>query len=313
MMKHILITGGAGFIGSNTVQYALNQGLMVTVVDSFECSAVTAELLEKLGARVLKMDIRDSQSLKKINQKYDAVIHLAAQVSVPKSIQDPEHNNSVNVNGTENVLELAQRNGVKRFIFASSSAVYGDCETMPLCENYMGELQSPYAQSKLDIEKVIDAQFKQGGECLSFRFFNVYGPNQQFDSSYGAVVPIFINLLSQGIQPTIYGSGKQSRDFIHVRDVAGLLVDIAVKEWNNRIQSVYNVGTGTSVSVNELASLIHKLTRSKTKLEPKFEPERIGDIQHSLASITAISSDLNWKPEISLQEGLEELIEVISR
>ncbi len=313
MMKHILITGGAGFIGSNTVQYALNQGLMVTVVDSFECSAVPAELLEKLGARVLKMDIRDSQSLKEIYEKYDAIIHLAAQVSVPKSIQEPEHNHSVNINGTENVLDLAQRNGVKRFIFASSSAVYGDCETIPLCENYRGEIQSPYAQSKLEMEKVIHAQFKQGAECLSLRFFNVYGPNQKFDSSYGAVVPNFINLLTKGIQPTIYGSGKQSRDFVHVRDVAGLLVDLAVREWNNRIKSVYNVGTGTSVSVNELASLIHKLTHSKTKLEPKFEPERMGDIQHSLASITAISGDLNWKPEISLQEGLEELIEVYSR
>tara|TARA_B100000459_G_C8595902_1_gene209756 strand:+ start:1091 stop:2032 length:942 start_codon:yes stop_codon:yes gene_type:complete len=313
MMKHILITGGAGFIGSNTVQHALNQDLKVTVLDSFESSAVSAESLEKAGANVLKLDIRDERSIRNINEEYDAIIHLAAQVSVPKSIQDPEYNHSVNINGSEHVLEFGRRNNVKRFIFASSSAVYGDCETMPLSENSEGELQSPYAQSKLEMEKVIDAQFKQGAECLSLRFFNVYGPNQKFDSSYGAVIPIFINLLSQGIQPTIYGSGKQSRDFVHVRDVARLLVDVAVGEWNNRTQSVYNVGTGTSVSVNELASLIHKLTDSTTKLEPKFEPERRGDIQHSLASIAAVSNDLNWKPEISLQEGLEELIEVKSR
>ena len=178
-MKHILITGGAGFIGSNTVQYAFKLGLKVTVLDSFENAAVSRNSLEKLGVNVHEMDIQDRQSLEELNEEFDAIIHLAAQVSVPKSIQDPLRNHTVNVDGTEHILQLAQRNDVKRFIFASSSAVYGDCETMPLKESYSGELQSPYAQSKSDIESRIDTKFQEGCEFVSLRFFNVYGPNQR--------------------------------------------------------------------------------------------------------------------------------------
>ena len=309
-MKHILITGGAGFIGSNTVQYALKFGLKVTVLDSFENAAVSIDFLEMLGANILEMDIQDRQSLEQLNDEFDAIIHLAAQVSVPKSIQDPLRNHAVNVDGTEHVLQLAQRNDVKRFIFASSSAVYGDCETMPLKESYSGELQSPYAQSKSDIESRIDTKFQEGCEFVSLRFFNVYGPNQRLDSNYGAVVPIFIGLLSRGIQPTIYGTGQQSRDFVHVHDVARLLVDLAINKWPNPSQSIYNVGTGKAVTVIELASHIHKLTGSGSPFEPAFQSEREGDIERSVASIVAIENDLGWKPEIQLEEGLRKLIEV---
>ena len=309
-MKHILITGGAGFIGSNTVQYALKLGLKVTVLDSFENAAVSRDFLAKLGVNILEIDIQDRQSLEQLNDQFDAIIHLAAQVSVPKSIQDPLRNQAVNVDGTEHVLQLAQRNDVKRFIFASSSAVYGDCKTMPLEEGYSGELQSPYAQSKLDIERKIDAKFKEGCEFVSLRFFNVYGPNQRLDSNYGAVVPIFIDLLSRGIHPTIYGTGQQSRDFVHVHDVARLLVDLATNKWPNPSQSIYNVGTGKAVTVIELASHIHKLTGSGSSFEPTFQSEREGDIERSVASIVAIENDLGWKPEIELEEGLRKLIEV---
>ena len=309
-MKHILITGGAGFIGSNTVQYALKLGLKVTVLDSFENAAVSRDFLENLGVNILEMDIQDCQSLERLNDEFDAIIHLAAQVSVPKSIQDPIRNHAINVDGTEHVLQLAQRNDVKRFIFASSSAVYGDCNSMPLEEGYGGELQSPYAQSKLDIERKIDAKFKEGCEFVSLRFFNVYGPNQRLDSNYGAVVPIFIDLLSRGIQPTIYGTGQQSRDFVHVHDVARLLVDVATNEWPNPSKSIYNVGTGKAVTIIELASHIHKLTGSGSSFEPTFHSEREGDIERSVASIVAIENDLGWKPEIQLEEGLRKLIEV---
>ena len=309
-MKHILITGGAGFIGSNTVQYALKLGLKVTVLDSFENATVSKDFLEKLSVNILEIDIRDRQSIEQLNDEFDAIIHLAAQVSVPKSIQDPLRNQAVNVDGTEHVLQLAQRNDVKRFIFASSSAVYGDRKIMPLVEGYSGELQSPYAQSKLDIERKIDAKFQEGCEFVSLRFFNVYGPNQRLDSNYGAVVPIFIDLLSRGIQPTIYGTGQQSRDFVHVHDVARLLVEVATNEWPNPSQSIYNVGTGKAVTVIELASHIHKLTGSGSPFEPAFQSEREGDIERSVASIVAIENDLGWKPEIQLEEGLRKLIEV---
>ena len=312
MMKHILVTGGAGFIGSNTVRYALDKGLTVSVLDSFENAVLSKDDLIELGAHVLELDIQDPRALESMTSPFDAIVHLAAQVSVPKSIQDPERNHSVNVSGTEHVLQFAQQNGVKRFIFASSSAVYGDCETMPLSENSQGELQSPYAKSKLEIEQKIDDYFQQGSEFLSLRFFNVYGPEQQLDSNYGAVVPIFIDRYTQGIQPTIYGSGSQSRDFVNVRDIARLLVDLSVGEWAQPKQSVYNVGTGQSVTITELASLIHQLSQSNLAFEPSYQTQRAGDIEHSVASIEAVRRDLNWKPEISLEDGLRELIEVDS-
>ena len=312
MMKHILVTGGAGFIGSNTVRYARDKGLTVSVLDSFENAVISKHELLGLGVRVHELDIQNCQAIESISGQIDAIVHLAAQVSVPKSIQDPERNHSVNVSGTEHVLQFAQQNNVKRFIFASSSAVYGDCETMPLSESSGGELQSPYAKSKFEIEQKIDACFQQGSEFLSLRFFNVYGPEQRLDSNYGAVVPIFIDRYTQGIQPTIYGSGKQSRDFVNVRDVSRLLVDLSIGEWAQPKQSVYNVGTGQSVTITELASLIHGLSQSNLAFEPSFQTQRAGDIEHSVASIEAIRRDFNWKPEISLEDGLRELIEVDS-
>ena len=312
MMKHILVTGGAGFIGSNTVRFALGKGLTVSVLDSFENAVISKLELLELGVRVHELDIQNFQAIESVSGQFDAIVHLAAQVSVPKSIQDPERNHSVNVSGTEHLLQFAQQNGVKRFIFASSSAVYGDCETMPLSESSEGELQSPYAKSKFEIEQKIDAYFQQGAEFLSLRFFNVYGPEQRLDSNYGAVVPIFIDRYTQGIQPTIYGSGKQSRDFVNVRDVSRLLVDLSIGEWAQPKQSVYNVGTGQSVTITELASLIHELSQSNLAFEPSFQTQRAGDIEHSVASIEAIRRDFNWKPEISLENGLRELIEVDS-
>ena len=165
--------------------------------------------------------------------------------------------------------------------------------------------------SKLTSERLYLAAARNAGLTSRIgRYHNVYGPNQRLDSNYGAVVPIFIDLLSRGIQPTIYGTGQQSRDFVHVHDVARLLVDLATNEWPNPSQSIYNVGTGKAVTVIELASHIHKIAGSGSSLEPTFQSERVGDIERSVASIVAIENDLGWKPEIQLAEGLRKLIEV---
>ena len=210
--------------------------------DSFENAVFSQDDLFELGADVLRIDIQNEQEFENMRVQYDAIIHLAAQVSVPKSIQFPKKNHSVNVIGARNVLRLAQQNNVSRFIFASSSAVYGDCECMPLTRMRMVNY-NPHAQSKSEMEEklmAISARVRISEPSL----FNVYGPNQRLDSDYGAVIPIFINLLSRGIQPSIFGSGNQSRDFVHVHDVARLLVDLSIEQWPQPKQSVYNVGTG---------------------------------------------------------------------
>ena len=312
-MTHILITGGAGFIGSNTVQYALNLGFDVTVLDSFENAVFSEEELRNLGAKILNIDVREKEKIEALNTKYDSIIHLAAQVSVTKSFQSTEENHAINIVGSTNILQFAERLDIDRFIFASSSAVYGDCTTMPLSESNLGTLQSPYASSKHEIESQINQGFERGKEYLSLRFFNVYGPHQHLDSNYGAVIPIFVNLLRNGEQPTIHGLGNQTRDFVHVNDVSKLLVDLATKEWPNPVQSVYNVGTGIPTTVVDLASLIHRVLDSKTKFQPNFGKPREGDIEQSVASIQATLRDLDWQPMTSLEDGIRQLIGVDSQ
>lgn len=309
-MKHILITGGAGFIGSNTVQYALDLGFEVTVLDSFENAVSSTEELRNLGAKILNIDVREKEKIDALNYKFDSIIHLAAQVSVPKSLQSPAENHAINVEGSINMLQFAKRLGIGRFIFASSSAVYGDCTTMPLSESFLGTLQSPYASSKHEIENRIHQAFEEGKEHLSLRFFNVYGPNQHLDSNYGAVIPIFVNVLRNGDQPLIHGLGNQTRDFVHVDDVSRLLVDLATKEWSNPLQSVYNVGTGIPTTVIDLASLIHRVLASPTEFQPRFGKARKGDIEQSVASIQATLRDLDWQPKIALEDGIRHLIGV---
>jgi nucleoside-diphosphate-sugar epimerase len=247
--------------------------------------------------------------LNSIKGEFDSLIHLAAQVSVPKSFTHQKQTEEINGKGTENVLALAEKLGIKRFILASSSAVYGDYEQMPLEESKIGTIQSPYAKTKLDNEILIEKLFAQGNEFLALRFFNVYGQGQGGNSGYAAVIPIFVNSLREGKEITIFGDGKQTRDFIHVSDVSNLLISLSINKWPHPKQHAFNVGSGQSQTILHVAKLVQKFIDNGKPLEIRFEMEREGDIRHSIASMDSTKEQLGWEPSIAFEEGLKRLIQ----
>lgn len=308
-MKHILVTGGAGFIGSNVVKHANEQGLRITVIDSLRPSSKEMDEYIQSGIHYIQCDIRDLDQLNSIKGEFDSLIHLAAQVSVPKSFTHQKETEEINGKGTENVLALAEKLGIKRFILASSSAVYGDYEQMPLEESKIGTIQSPYAKTKLDNEILIEKLFAKGNEFLALRFFNVYGQGQGGNSGYAAVIPIFVNSLREGKEITIFGDGKQTRDFIHVSDVSHLLISLSINKWPQPKQHAFNVGSGQSQTILHVAKLVQKFIDNGKPLEIRFEMEREGDIRHSIASMDSTKEQLGWEPSIAFEEGLKRLIQ----
>ena len=306
-MKHVLVTGGAGFIGTNVAKYAIKSGIRVTVIDWATLPLEKSIEFNELGINYLQYDIRDLDRLNTIDVKFDSIIHLAAQVSVPKSFSHQKETEETNIEGTENIIALANKLGVKRFILASSSAVYGDCEEIPLTENSTGTLLSPYAETKSVNEMMIKDEFDNGKQFLALRFFNVYGPGQNANSQYAAVIPKFLQLFKQKRPITIFGDGKQSRDFIHVSDVSRLLISLSVEKWPHPNQHIFNVGTGESHTIIQLVDLIED--NIDDTLEVQYEAERAGDILHSVASIASAKEQLNWEPITSFKEGLRLLIE----
>ena len=309
LMKHILVTGGAGFIGSNVVKHALKQGLRISIIDSLEPTLKEMDEYIRSGIDYIQCDIRDLDQLDSIKGEFDSLIHLAAQVSVPKSFTHQKETEEINGKGTENVLALAEKLGIKRFILASSSAVYGDYEQMPLEENKIGTIQSPYAKTKLDNEILIEKSFAKGKEFLALRFFNVYGQGQGGNSGYAAVIPIFVNSLNEGKEITIFGDGEQTRDFIHVSDVSHLLISLSINKWPQPKQHAFNVGSGQSQTILHVATLVQKFINNGKPLEIRFEMEREGDIRHSVASMDSTKEQLGWEPSIAFEEGLKRLIQ----
>ncbi|MBT3541263.1 MAG: NAD-dependent epimerase/dehydratase family protein [Opitutae bacterium] len=307
-MKHVLVTGGAGFIGKNVAKYAIKIGIQVTIIDWATLSSEESIEFIKLGINYIQYDIRDTEKLNTIDGKYDSIIHLAAQVSVPKSFTHQKETEEINIEGTANVISLAKRLGIKRFILASSSAVYGDCKDIPLTEDNTGTLLSPYAKTKHENEEMIKTEFEEGNEFLALRFFNVYGSGQSANSQYAAVIPKFLQCVKKSEPITIFGDGKQSRDFVHVSDVSRLLVTLSVESWSSPGQHVFNVGTGQSCSISQLVELIQDINEENPSLEIRYEDERSGDILHSVASILSIKEQLNWEPMISFEQGLRQLI-----
>ena len=306
------MTGGAGFIGSSFVKIALDRGFQIRVLDNL--SAGTEEMASKLREMevdVLIGDVRDSELLDIVMKDVDAVVHLAAQVSVPISVQNPDETASINIDGTNTLLSKCSKFGIKRFIMASSAAVYGENENLPLSEKDAVDLLSPYAESKWKNELQISKARNDGMEAVALRLFNVYGIGQRPDSAYAAVIPKFVDLMVQGKAPQVHGDGLQTRDFIHVNDVCEAIFTFLDPIWSGDSYHVFNVATQTRISlvnlIDEINSSLAEVAQSHVPLEPKFGPVRPGDIHHSMADITRLKDATNWRPAIKFTERKREV------
>lgn len=306
-MNKILVTGGAGFIGSNLIPLLLEKGYTVSVFDNLYSGKM--ENLEKVQKhpqfRFVGGDIRDRATLHNALAGIDAIVHLAALIDVTASVEDPALTHEVNVTGTLNVLQEATKNNVKKIIFASSTAVYGDTKTLPVKEENPLHPISPYAASKAASEAYLHAFNKcYGIDTVALRFFNVYGPKNQ-NSPYSGVITKFLQKALKNETLNVEGDGEQTRDFIHVTDIAKALT--LALEAENVGGEVFNVCTGKPTSVNNLIDTLK--TETKQKLQVNHGPARVGDIRHSYGDPTKATNKLGFKSKITLAKGLKTLIE----
>jgi UDP-glucose 4-epimerase len=295
MSKKFLITGGAGFIGTNLVEALVDQGAEVIVVD--DLSEGDASRLPK-DVIFHKLDVRDSNGLVEVMKGVDVVVHLAAQPRVQFSIDSPVEAHDVNVNGTLAVLEAAKKTEVKRVVFAASSAAYGDQETLPLSVDLLTDPKSPYALHKLIGEGMMKLWSDLYGiETVSLRFFNVYGPYFDPDGPYALVIGRFLKLKAENKALTITGDGEQTRDFIHVHDVVRAIIESSTNETVGHGE-VLNIGSGVQTSINELVGIIGGEVEY---IEERHEP------RHTLADISKTKKLLDWSPEVKLENGIKGL------
>ena len=312
-MGKLLITGGAGFIGSALAMKALERGWGVRVLDNNPIfNHPFSEQFKSIGVEIIKGDIRDRDLMKVAIEGCNAVVHLAAQVSVPISVINPEETLDINVKGTSKVIQLCHEFGIERLIMASSAAVYGECENFPLKEEEAGQTLSPYAHSKWTNEKqIIDAR-NMGLKAAVLRFFNVYGPGQSPEGGYAAVIPKFIDQMVNGISPQINGDGLQTRDFIHVDDVSNAILALLAGDWKAEDYHVFNVASQTETSLNDLVEIINKaignVRPAHESIYPTYGPIRSGDIRHSFADIERMRTTYGWNPAILFQNGIEEMV-----
>jgi UDP-glucose 4-epimerase len=300
MSKRILITGGAGFIGSHLARHFAEQA-EVTVLDDLRSGY--ARNLEGVRCRFLQGSILDDVTLKQAIAGAEEVYHLAAMISVPESVAKPAECAQMNTEGTRRVLDAALAAGARKVVLASSAAIYGDNPTVPKLESMVPEPKSPYAETKLAGEKLLEQyRVTHGLGTASLRFFNVFGPRQDPRSAYAAAVPIFIAKALRNESIGIHGDGGQTRDFIHVTDIIGAL---AYAGESKDMSGTYNVGYGQSQSILALAQEIIRLTGSKSVIE--HLPPRAGDVRHSVASTERLLS-AGWKPQSSVSAGLAETI-----
>ena len=305
MSKRVLITGGAGFIGSHLTRHFANQA-EVTVLDDLRSGY--ERNLQGVACRFILGSILDENALKQAIAGAEEVYHLAAMISVPESVAKPAECALLNTEGTRRVLDAALAAGARKVVLASSAAIYGDNPTVPKLESMPPEPQSPYAETKLAGEKLLEEYHQTHGlRTTSLRFFNVFGPRQDPRSAYAAAVPIFIAKALRDEPIGIHGDGGQTRDFIHVTDIVGAL---AYAGSSVVMSGTYNVGYGRSQSILALAQEIIRLTGSRSRIE--HLPARVGDVCHSLASTERLLS-AGWKPQSSVSAGLAETVDYFRR
>ena len=310
LVVKILVTGGAGFIGSNIARQLLARGDEVHILDDF--STGRREIIDEFrgSARTIEGDIRDLDACRAACKGMDAILHLAALGSVPRSMEDPVTTHAVNVTGSLNMLLMARECGVDRFVMASSSSVYGDTAVREKSEDLASAPLSPYASSKLAAESYTKV-FKHayGMNTVALRYFNVFGPYQDPQSQYAAVVPLFASALIAGSSPTIFGDGGQTRDFTYVDNVVSANL-LALECPPESCGEAYNVACGQSVSVKELfEAMRQRLGGAAVAIEPRYEPPRKGDVRDSLASIAKVREGLRYEPLVSFEEGIARTVD----
>ena len=307
----VLVTGGAGFIGSHTVDALLNLGVATWVLDNLSSGTYRnlTQCWHDSRLHFVRGDIRSSEKVRAAVRKVDAIIHLAAQVSPYVSMHRPDLTNMINVNGTLNVLRAAAAEKIGKVVFASSSSVYGDVKTGRVTEDSRVNPITPYGVSKLAGEKYCGAFYSAYGlPTISLRYFNVYGERQR-SNPYSGVIAIFAKTLSDGLRPKIFGDGYQTRDFIHVSDVAR--ANLIALQQTAGLGKAFNIGTGKATTIRQLFRFLSRTT-GRTQIKPIFKEERPGDIRKSCAEVTAARSILKFTPQIDLKCGLERLIRALN-
>ena len=300
--KKVLVTGGAGFIGSNLVAELILEGNEVTVLDNF-ATGFRSNLDPMPMVHAVEGDVRNCNDVEEAIQGVEVIFHLAASVGNKRSIDDPVTDAAVNVLGTVNILESARKHGVKKIITSSSAGIFGELKTMPIREDHPVEPDSPYGCTKLCEEKLSLAYSRlYPMDVICLRYFNVYGPNQRYDA-YGNAIPIFVFRMLQGKPLIIYGDGEQTRDFVHVRDV--VRANILAAE-SNGINGAFNIASGTSITVNSLVRIITKDSSAECRIG--YTDKRAGDVLHSLADISLAQKTFGYNPSVNIEEGIRNYI-----
>ncbi len=314
-MTKILITGGAGFIGSNLVEYFLNKGYEVTVLDNFSTGHRhnIEQHYTNPAFRLMEGDIVKMEDCENAVRGVDYVLHQAALGSVPRSIKDPRTSNEVNVTGFLNMLTASRDAGVKRFVYAASSSTYGDSESLPKVEEIIGRPLSPYAVTKYVNELYADVFSKTYGiETIGLRYFNVFGRRQDPNGAYAAVIPKFVMQLMKHESPIINGAGDYSRDFTYIDNVIQMNELAMLTSNENAINTVYNTAVGDRTTLNELVAYLKAFLTEYdadiAQVEIKHGPNRLGDIPHSLASVDKAKKLLGYNPTHEIREGLKEAV-----
>ena len=314
--KNVLVTGGCGFIGSHLIKALLEQGAKVKCLDNLSTGKFVniKEFYEHSSFEFIEGDIRDFDTCAKAMQNCDYVSHQAALGSVPRSLKTPLNTHSVNVTGFLNVIEAARLAKVSRFVFAASSSAYGDNANLPKIESEIGRPLSPYAATKL-VNEIYAGVYKQsfGFDSIGLRYFNVFGPKQDPDGAYAAVIPKFVSTLLQGKSPVINGDGSFSRDYTYIDNVIEANLLALTTPNKHALNEIYNIAYGERPTLVELVNLLKErllnYDSSLAQIKPEFGPERPGDVPHSLASIQKARNLLGYNSQCDISEGITKAID----